>query len=373
MPADPDISNLTTAAGVNPLQVYSEFDYGPYDHGHTIYVEWKLPSQSWADASASTLMVGSGSAGTQQWYWGWDLGAAFDIRFKQSSGTGDPVYDWHYSSWGGDEDTSQDATALANIALGHLGTVSLVAFNETSPEGVHVRRNWNLVRDALLRQRHWNFAIKRTMLALDGQVTLTGGATVRGDATVTVMSTVGLAVGKSVKGGGIPAGAKIASVTNGTTFELDAAADATGSNALFTAYDAPAFGCLFAYVLPSDYLRALNWNDRESGTGESGYDIEGGLLLCDDESAVLRYVAKIADVTLWDDCFKEAFCLRLAARIATGISSAQGLAASLDQRAEQYLMKAFGPDNGETRPRAVLAQNSSGWLDARAGYDSRFP
>jgi hypothetical protein len=83
-------------------------------------------------------------------------------------------------------------------------------------------------------------------------------------------------------------------------------------------------------------------------------------------------VAKVTDPSSWDDSFKEAFCLRLAARVATGITTAQGLAAQLDQRAEQYLQKAFGPDNGETKPRAVLAQNNSGWLDARNGFDSRF-
>ena len=372
MPADPDISNIVTFAGENPLQVFSEFDYGPYDHSHTIYVEWKLPSQDWADANASTISIGGGSNSTQQWFWGWDLGAAFDIRFKQSSGTGDPEFPWHYSSWGGADDTNPDATSLANIALGHLGTTSIEAFNESSPEGVHVRRHWNLVRDALLRQRHWNFAIKRVELKLDGLVEMTGGSVTRGDETVTVASTTGLAVGQTLIGSGIPTGTKVASVTDGTHFEMDAAATTTGSSLAISAYDAPAFDYQFAYVLPTDYLRALNWNGREAGTSEAGYDIESGLLLTDDDSAQLRYVAKVTDPSSWDDSFKEAFCLRLAARVATGITTAQGLAAQLDQRAEQYMQKAFGPDNGETKPRAVLAQNGSGWLDARNGFDSRF-
>ena len=49
------------------------------------------------------------------------------------------------------------------------------------------------------------------------------------DATVTTASTADLRAGKGVTGTGIPAGATIASVTNATTFELSAAATASGT------------------------------------------------------------------------------------------------------------------------------------------------
>ena len=49
------------------------------------------------------------------------------------------------------------------------------------------------------------------------------------DATVTTASTADLRAGKGVTGTGVPAGATIASVTNTTTFELSAAATASGT------------------------------------------------------------------------------------------------------------------------------------------------
>ncbi len=343
-----------------------------------LVVQWKGPFETWEDDARTKnydSLSPSGGIGNlaHDFY---DLGTSFQARARLVSITDDPafpVFPWHEESYAYTPPIQTSVTLdLANIALGHLGTASLADYNETSPEGVHIRRHWNLVRDSLLRQRHWNFAIKRVELELAGLVEMTGGSVTRGDETVTVASTTGLSVGQTVIGSGIPAGTKVASVTDGTHFEMDAAATTTGSSLAISAYDAPAFDYQFAYVLPTDYLRALNLNNREAGTSEAGYDIELGLLLTDDESAQLLYVAKVTDPSSWDDSFKEAFCLRLAARVATGITTAQGLAAQLDQRAEQYLQKAFGPDNGETKPRAVLAQNNSGWLDARNGFDSRF-
>jgi hypothetical protein len=61
---------------------------------------------------------------------------------------------------------------------------------------------------------------------------LAGAATTSADATVTVTSTTGLQPFMRVYGTGIPAGAYIASITNATTFELSAAATATGSPTL---------------------------------------------------------------------------------------------------------------------------------------------
>lgn len=64
------------------------------------------------------------------------------------------------------------------------------------------------------------------------------GATTNADATVTVASTANLVVGMSVTGTGIPAAAKILSITNATTFELSANATATGASValVFTSY-----------------------------------------------------------------------------------------------------------------------------------------
>ena len=55
-------------------------------------------------------------------------------------------------------------------------------------------------------------------------------ATTNGDATVTMDSTTTLIVGGTISGTGIPSGTTIASITDGTTFEMSANASATNSN-----------------------------------------------------------------------------------------------------------------------------------------------
>lgn len=190
-------------------------------------------------------------------------------------------------------------TALANIALGHIGKAPISDIDERSPEAQTVKQHWDLARDELLRQKAWKFATKRATLA---------------------------------------------------------ALSAT-----------PEFEWAYAWQLPSDYIRAIEFNGRQAGTGEAGFDVEGTSLLTNDACAKLKYVARIEQVSAWDAGFCAAFALLLAAAVAPSISSAQGLGANLRQRGEMAAMQAFGPDNHEARARAVLATSGSGYLAAR--YD----
>ena len=78
-------------------------------------------------------------------------------------------------------------------------------------------------------------------LTLDGTgsaapFSLTGGATTAANPNVTVTSTTGLLAGMVVNGPGIPAGTTIASITNGTTLVLSAAATATATGQTFAAF-----------------------------------------------------------------------------------------------------------------------------------------
>ena len=161
----------------------------------------------------------------------------------------------------------------------------------------------------------------------------------------------------------------IASVIDGTHFALSQAASADGFGLTLSASIPPAFGWKFAYVLPSDYILALSFDDRNAGTGQAHFEIEGSLLLCNVATkANLRYVFQQTDPTAWDESFCEAFTLKLASRVAAGLTTATSLAGQLDQRAEQYLTAAFGSNSQETRPRAITAQSDSGWMKARMGF-----
>lgn len=68
-----------------------------------------------------------------------------------------------------------------------------------------------------------------------GVTTLAGASTTNGSANVTVTSTAGLAVGDTVTGPGIPAGATISAITAPNTITLSAAATATASPVTLTA------------------------------------------------------------------------------------------------------------------------------------------
>lgn len=100
---------------------------------------------------------------------------------------------------------------------------------------------------------------------------LAGASTTNGDATVTVTSTEGLQPYMRVYGTGIPAGAYIESITNATTFELSAAATATGTPTLrLGEWD----HCLF---LDMEFLELrqnqapTTWDLSQDGSGTAGY------------------------------------------------------------------------------------------------------
>jgi len=72
-------------------------------------------------------------------------------------------------------------------------------------------------------------AVQRILDGTAPKSALNGSSTINGDAHVTVPSTKGLRVGEVVSGPGIPAGATIASIVNGTTIVLSANATANGA------------------------------------------------------------------------------------------------------------------------------------------------
>ena len=132
----------------------------------------------------------------------------------------------------------------------------------------------------------------------------------------------------------------------------------------------PVFGRAYQYKLPSDYLLAVEFNGQHPGTGEANFDVVGDTIQADDSTAALLYVRRVTECSKWDSSFCEAFGYKLAAAIAPSITTAAALADRLAQVAEQVTLRAFGPDNLETRPRAVLATNNSAYLNARLGVSS---
>ena len=91
---------------------------------------------------------------------------------------------------------------------------------------------------------------------------------------------------------------------------------------------APAFGWLYSYPLPSDFLRLIevgnetNLYDTDSG---ARFQVEGGSILCDEASPLqIRYVYRVTNTGLFSALFVEALACRLAAEIAEELTQNSG-------------------------------------------------
>ena len=91
---------------------------------------------------------------------------------------------------------------------------------------------------------------------------------------------------------------------------------------------APAFGWLYSYPLPSDFLRLIevgnetNLYDTDSG---ARFQVEGNAILCDEASPLqIRYVYRVTNTGLFSALFVEALACRLAAEIAEELTQNSG-------------------------------------------------
>lgn len=165
-------------------------------------------------------------------------------------------------------------TEIANRALDKLGEASIINIDDNVKAARTLRRMFNIVRDAELRARKWSFSIKRALLAPD--------------------------------------------------------------------VNTPIFGFAKQYQLPVDCLRVLAINEQDIGpdltdyrnSPNQEYVIESRRILFGGNNTFLipinplplRFIASIADTTLWDASFVESFACRLASE------SAEALTQSSDKR-----------------------------------------
>ena len=131
--------------------------------------------------------------------------------------------------------------------------------------------------------------------------------------------------------------------------------------------DAPIFEWTYAYQLPADYIRAIKLNEAHAGTSQTTWDIEGDVLMTNEEEANLVYIYRNVTVSEWDPAFNKAFATSLAAAIAPSLTASMSMADNLEAKAERSIVKAGGSNLAEDRPRAILAHHDSEWLKARGG------
>ena len=62
-----------------------------------------------------------------------------------------------------------DQVGICNLALGWLGASLITSVDDASTQAELCKANWDAVRDAVLEQREWTFAVARVDLAADAE------------------------------------------------------------------------------------------------------------------------------------------------------------------------------------------------------------
>lgn len=146
---------------------------------------------------------------------------------------------------------------IANRALSKIGDARILALTDDSERARLISSLWDVVRDAELRARTWNFSVKRASLA-----------------------------------------ALVSSPEFGFDYEYQLPTD-----------------CL-RVLMVGEYYPGPSMTDYRSFP-EQAWQIEGRKILTDLSAPLyIRYVAAISDTGSWDALFSETFACRLAVEVA---------------------------------------------------------
>lgn len=131
---------------------------------------------------------------------------------------------------------------------------------------------------------------------------------------------------------------------------------ATKRQVLSPLSSSPAFGWLYAFELPSDFLKEQIV--RDDGDAELDYVIEGESLLCDDNVVRLIYTYNNTSISTWSAKFVECLVLKLAALAAYEITGSRSEANSLNDAYKIALFEALSNDSKGDGEPYVTQDNS---------------
>ena len=135
--------------------------------------------------------------------------------------------------------------------------------------------------------------------------------------------------------------------------------------ALVDTGEAPEFEFAYAFSMPDDCLKILR-TDSESEGINAEYRIENQndvkVLVTDEGSCEIEYIAQITDVTLFDPQFVDILAQRLAAEICIGLTDNANMTQGLWDVYQSKLREARGVDAQEGTPRGL---DADGWINSR--------
>tara|TARA_X000001382_G_scaffold83850_1_gene59338 strand:- start:11305 stop:11904 length:600 start_codon:yes stop_codon:yes gene_type:complete len=187
---------------------------------------------------------------------------------------------------------------IANTALTSLGATTITSLDENSNAARVINQRFNNVRDDVFRSHPWNCLISRVDL---GQETTT-----------------------------------------------------------------PAFGYAHQYALPADFLRVLEFTNGTltypqdnmiSNSGGAVYVIEGKKLLTDEDTAKIKYIARVTDPNQLDANVIEALAARLAMECCYKITGSTSMIQQMRSLYEDKIKQARFTDATEGAPMKVEASD----------------
>jgi hypothetical protein len=129
----------------------------------------------------------------------------------------------------------------------------------------------------------------------------------------------------------------------------------------------PAFEWAKQYQLPTDFLGLVQLNGYYvNELTPDDYEIEGRVLLTDDDEAKIKYTAYKEETGDYDSLFTNAIVVMLAAKLAMPIAQNEQMAANFILEFERIVLpRAMRKNAGKRKRRAFNPAEGSRWLSAR--------
>ena len=117
--------------------------------------------------------------------------------------------------------------------------------------------------------------------------------------------------------------------------------------------DTPPFEFTKYFQLPADYIKSIRLYNNDST-----FRIEGNRIATSATGCNLIYTAQVTDPTLFDEGFKKALYMTLAARLCKKVNGNNNLTIQRSEEAKEALFKAKQADSQEGTPIKIRTRNN---------------
>jgi len=144
---------------------------------------------------------------------------------------------------------------------------------------------------------------------------------------------------------------------------------ATTQAALSELTDPPLAGFCHRYALPGDFLRVVQLNGFEAWEARDDFKVVGRELHTDADAAVIEYVQRVTDSSIFDALFVELLAKLLASKLAAPLAGDRSLGLTLRSEYQAMLGEARMTDANEARPKVRLPMVESAFIASRYSSD----